>query len=306
MSRAHWVGLATAGGIGGRTVTALLGHFGSLEAACAAPETALQAVPGIGPATAAAIRGIDLPAVEAELTLFAQQGISVLTWEDAGYPALLLRTADAPPVLFVRGKLPAGEARTVAVVGTREPAPASAELAGQIGRELAARGWTVVSGLALGIDAAAHRGALTAGGRTLAVLGSGVSAVYPRRNAPLARAIRERGAVLCEVHPRARVNRQSLIARNRITSGLSRAVIVVQSSADSGSANTARRAAEQGRAVFAVTGEEAADAGLVARGATPLDPAALDWDALSEQLDALPVQGSAPQPKQAGQQGQLL
>lgn len=294
MSRAHWVALATAGGIGGRTVTALLEHFGSLEAACAAPESALRAVPGIGPSIAAAIRSIDLPAVETELTNFDEQSITVLTWQDDGYPALLMRTGDAPPVLFVRGRLLSEELRTVAVVGTRQPAPASAELAQQIGRELASRGWTVVSGLALGIDTAAHRGALAAGGRTLAVLGSGVSAIYPRRNARLAKAIQDHGAVLCEVHPRAGVSRQGLIARNRITSGLSRAVIVVQSSADSGSANTARRAAEQGRAVFAVTGEDAADATLIARGATPLNPAALDWDALSEQLDALPIEARQP------------
>jgi DNA processing protein len=287
--RAAWVALALVGGVGGRTVTRLLRRFGSLEAALAAPQDALLAVPGVGPHTARAIAAADLPAAADALAALAADGVRALTWGDAAYPANLLYTLDAPPVLFVRGALAAADSRAVAVVGTRSPTARSAELAHTLACGLARLGWTVVSGLALGIDAAAHRGALSAGGRTLAALGSGVLSVYPARHADLAAEVAAQGALLCEVHPHARVSRPALIARNRITSGLSRAVIVVQSSEDSGSLNTAHWARKQGRAVFAIVGGGQGGDALIEAGATPLDPDRLDLDALSAQLDAAPL-----------------
>jgi DNA processing protein len=296
--RAAWLGLALAGGVGGRTVTRLLRHFGSLEAALAAPRDALLAVPGVGPQTARAIAAVDLPAAEAALASLVADGVHVLAWPDPAYPSNLLYTADAPPVLFVRGTLAVVDSRAVAIVGTRSPTPRSAELAHTLGCGLARLGWTVVSGLALGIDAAAHRGALSAGGRTLAVLGSGVLSVYPKRHADLAAEVAAQGALLCEVHPRAHVSRPSLIARNRITSGLSRAVIVVQSSTDGGSLNTARWARGQGRAVFSIVGGGEGGDALIEAGAYPLDPDHLDFDALSAQLDAAPLPDQRTSPDQ--------
>lgn len=295
MGRLHWVALAATGRIGGRTITRLLAHFGSLEAAFDADRAALMQVPGIGPRLAGIIHEIDLPAVAQRSAAWQQAGLTILTWEDAGYPANLLTVPDAPPVLFVRGALHEKDTRAVAMVGTRQPHAASAQLAERLARELSARGWSIVSGLALGIDAAAHRGALAAGGRTIGVLGSGVDTVYPRSHRALGDTVAAHGALCAEVPPGTAVSRPALIARNRITSGLSRAVIVVQSAADSGSANTARRAAEQGRAVFAVTGGEADANPLVAQGAVPL-PAEIDYDALAEQLDALQVRPAPPPP----------
>jgi DNA processing protein len=220
---------------------------------------------------------------------FAERGIQVITWEDADYPPNLLRCDDAPPALFVRGALHSADTRAVAIVGTRTPRPEGARLARQLAFELAQRGWTVVSGLALGIDAAAHQGALDAVGRTLAVLGCGVLRMYPPANLSLAESILKHGAVLSEFHPETGVNAQNLIARNRITSGLSRAVIVVQSGEDSGSMSTARRAWQQRRAVFAVTGGDQGCETLLANGAEPLNPAVLDWDLLSARLEQVEV-----------------
>ncbi|HLV43814.1 MAG TPA: DNA-processing protein DprA [Aggregatilineales bacterium] len=297
-ARVHWVALAAAAGVGGRTITRLLQHFGSLEQVFTAGDDRLLAIPGVGQRTAAAIRAVSLTAVEADMARWAAEGIETLTWEDPGYPANLLRSPLAPPVLFVRGELLPADARAVAIVGTRQPGPAEAQLARQMGLEFSRHGWTVVSGLALGIDAAAHRGALEAGGRTLAVLGSGLNCLYPSRHAALAGQIAGQGAVLSELSPEAAVSRQALIARNRITSGLCRAVIVVQSRADSGSANTAKWAWRQGRAVFAMAGEPAGNAALIAAGAEPIAPEGEDWDALSARLEQAEIREPVEEPSQ--------
>ncbi len=297
MNEAYWVALATAGRIGGKTITHLLAYFGSLDNVFHASREELQEVPLIGPATAAAIAEIDLGAAEAACQHFAQRGIDIVTWEHPDYPPNLLLCDDAPPALFVQGKLKAADSRAVAIVGTRSPRPESAELAHQLGLELARRSWTIVSGLALGIDAAAHRGALEAGGRTLAVLGCGVLRMYPPANLSLAESILKQGAVLSEFHPDTGVNAQNLIARNRITSGLSRAVIVVQSGEDSGSMSTARRAAQQGRAVLAVTGGDQGCDALLANGAEALEPNRLNWDALSERLAEIEIDASEQIPR---------
>jgi len=156
------------------------------------------------------------------------------------------------------------------------------EVATIFGRELAARGLTVVSGLALGVDAAAHRGAFEAG-RTLAVLGSGIRFIHPKENTELAEQIVRRGALLSELHPNTPPRGPQLMARDRIVSGLSRAVIVVEAGEKSGSLDTAGRAAKQGRLVFAVPGSAGTDQ-LIAAGARRLDPASLDFDALADEI----------------------
>lgn len=287
MSRLHWAALAMQGGIGGKTVTGLLKHFGSLEEALAASHDQLIRIPGIGPRTAEAICSIELGRAEEQITLLKECGVQVVTWEDTQYPGALLRSDDAPPVLFVRGITSPQDDQSIAVVGTRQPSAAGHQAAWRLAEAMAGRGWTIVSGLAIGIDTAAHEGALAAGGRTLCVLGSGVLNVYPRRNVSLADRISAAGAVLAEVPPHAQVSAQSLVARNRITSGLSRAVFVIESAQDSGSMTTARRALAQGRRVYMIADNSTGVQDVLARGAVLLPPAQIDFDALHHQLSTL-------------------
>jgi DNA processing protein len=283
-NKAHWVALATTARIGGKTITRLLEQFGSLEAVLAASPDELIQVPRIGPHTANAITSINMRQVEADLVRMARVGIQVVTWEEPAYPSNLLACDDAPPVLFVRGAFAERDNKAVAIVGTRYPSELGEDLAYQLGYELASRDWTIVSGLAIGVDTAAHKGALDAGGRTLAVLGSGLGNVYPHRNREMAWVIAKRGVVMAEVHPSTKVNPQNLVARNRITSGLSKAVIVVEAEKDSGSLNTARRAWKQGRRVFTVAHSAAGCDELIAAGAETISREWLDWDAFSTYL----------------------
>lgn len=285
MSKAHWVALATSARIGGKTITRLLSHFGGLEAVFDATPEQLMSIKQVGQQTASAIARVDLSLVEADLKTLQEHGITVLTWEDAAYPANLLHCGDAPPVLFVRGDLSPADSHAVAVVGTRQPSPRRAAFARQLAHELGKHGWTIISGLALGIDTAAHQGALDAGTRTLAVLGSGLERLYPPANTRLAEQVTHSGALLAEVHPRTTVSPQNLMARNRITSGLSRAVIVIEAQTDGGSVSTARRAWQQDRAVFAVAGSDAGCEGLIRDGAEVISPEGTDWDELSKRLE---------------------
>jgi DNA processing protein len=289
MSKLHWAALISSARIGGTLATRLLKHFGSLEAVFAASVSDLMQVQGVGQNTANAITRADLTSVQDMLERLTKAGVETVTWEEAAYPQNLLCIPDAPPVLFVRGKLRKEDARAAAVVGTREPAQEALALAERLAFELAQRGWGIVSGLAVGIDTAAHSGALKAGGRTLAVLGSGIQNVYPRRNKSLADSIVDSGALLSEALPDAPVSRQGLIARNRITSGLSRAVFVIQSTQDSGSINTARRARQQGRAVYVIDDGTPSHDQLLALNASALQAGQIDWDDLSGELDRLEV-----------------
>ncbi|MCC6904735.1 MAG: DNA-protecting protein DprA, partial [Anaerolineae bacterium] len=223
----------------------------------------------------------------ADITRFEEQRIRIILWDDAEYPASLLALDDAPPVLFARGRLEPQDSRAVAIVGTRTPTPLGAALAEALGYALAQAGWTVISGLALGIDGAAHMGALRAGGRTLAVLGCGLNRVYPPVHRGLAHQIVGQGALLSEVHPEATVSAQQLMARNRLTSGLSRAVLVIEAAQDSGSLSTGRRARAQGRAVFAVAGGDTGCEELLRDGATPILPGEEGIHTLLDQLEAL-------------------
>ena len=289
MSKAHWVALSTSARVGGKTITRLLSHFGSLEAIFEATPEQLTCVPRVGPQTASAITQINLSEIEAKVKDLAARDITILTWEDAAYPANLLHCDDAPPVLFVRGEIEGGDVRAVALVGTRQPSTKGMKLARQIAYELGKRDWTIVSGLALGIDTASHLGALDAEARTLAVLGSGFEQIYPPANVKLSRRIVDSGALLAEVHPRVSVSPQNLMARNRITSGLSRAVIVVEAHTDGGSVSTARRARQQGRAVFAVAGSDTGCEELIREGADVIRREETDWDDLSESIEQAAV-----------------
>lgn len=183
-----------------------------------------------------------------------QQQIAAVGWGDAQYPPLLAATPDAPVILWVRGQADLLATPSIAIVGSRAASPYGLEVAGRLAAEVAGCGFTVVSGLARGIDSASHRGALGAGGATVAVLGSGVDVVYPPEHRDLAREIAERGVLVSELAPGTPPRAFHFPLRNRIISGLSRAVVVVEAAARSGSLITVDCALEQGREVMAVPG----------------------------------------------------
>ena len=180
--------------------------------------------------------------------------IAAIPWSDAAYPVALTTIADPPPVLWTRGRAEALSAPAVAIVGSRAASPYGLAVAEQLAADLAANGLVIVSGLARGVDSAAHRGALAAGGVTVAVLGSGVDVIYPPEHAPLASAIDVTGAVVSELVPGTGPQQRFFPLRNRIISGLTRAVVVIEAGEKSGSLITARCALDQGRDVLAVPG----------------------------------------------------
>ncbi len=230
--------------------------FGSLEALWAADAAALQQVQGIGPVLAGRLAAAlqQTGRLEQELALAERSGVRIVTLADTDYPAILRTIPDPPLALYVHGTLTADDASAIALVGSRGASLYGLQCADRLGYELGLRGVTVVSGLARGIDAEAHRGALKAGGRTLAVLGSGLARVYPPEHAGLAQAIARQGAVLSEFPMTMEPLPQHFPQRNRIISGLSRGVVVVEAAPKSGALITADAALEQGRAVFAVPG----------------------------------------------------
>lgn len=252
--RAH-VRLACASGVGPRSRRALLDRFGSPEGVFAASEAELTLVPGVGRKTAEGIAAVaDGRFADAVLGLCRERGVRVVMEGGPGYPALLGRIDDPPSLLFARGEFLECDALSVAIVGSRHATAYGRKVAWQLAGGLARAGYTIVSGLARGIDAAAHRGALDAGGRTIAVLGGGVLAVYPPEHDDLASEIAARGVVVSEAPPLAEPFRGAFPQRNRIVSGLCVGTIVVQGAENSGAMITARLAGEQGREVFAVPG----------------------------------------------------
>jgi DNA processing protein len=249
------VRLAGVPGVGPRARLTLLAHFGSAEAALAASEDALVRVPGVSRKLAAAVASAaDDRFAAGVLKLCGDRDVHIVPHGSPDYPGLLGQIDDPPGLLFVRGGFQPCDALAIAIVGSRHATAYGRKVAWQLAGGLARAGYTIVSGLARGIDAAAHRGALDAGGRTIAVLGSGVLAVYPPEHDDLAAEIAGRGAVISEVPPLAEPSRGAFPQRNRIVSGLSLGTIVVQGAATSGAMITARLAGEQGREVFAVPG----------------------------------------------------
>ena len=250
----YWIALRAVEEVGCVGYRALLAAFSSPRAVFSAPLRSLQTVPGIGPKTADHIRSFsDWKMAEREIILAARHEVSVVTCEDPLYPRNLLNIYDYPPFLYVKGSLVSDEV-CVAIVGSRLASVYGRYVTEKISRELALKGLTVVSGLARGIDAAAHRGALAGKGRTIAVLGCGLDIVYPPENEELAHAVASRGAMVTEFPFGTPPNAPNFPSRNRIISGLSLGVVVVEAGEKSGSLITARIAAEQGRSVFAVPG----------------------------------------------------
>lgn len=250
MADPTWVALCLVSGVGGKTLRALLGVFGTAEAVLAADDASLQAVPGIGESLSAAIRRANPARAEADLKRWAGFGVRALAWGDSDYPAPLVGLPDAPPLLFVRGQWPLDLTGALAVVGTRTPTLLAHRRASEVAGQVAREGRVIISGLALGIDSAAHHAAIDAGGQTVAVLGCGVLNPYPPESKMLSERLTQTGALLCEVSPQAGVSAPGLIARNRIITGLSAGVLVVQSNTDGGAMHAARFAVGQGRPLY--------------------------------------------------------
>jgi len=257
MTQAAWLRLTLTPGIGGETQRKLLAAFGLPEAIYAAGYAAIRGVVGDKPAQLLlgpeAERDIE-PAIDAALAWAEQDGCHLLTLADAQYPQGLLQTADPPSLLYVRGNPALLNTPGIAIVGSRNATPQGNKTAEDFAKTLAARGLTIVSGLALGIDGAAHRGALAGAGNTIAVIGTGLDRVYPARHKALATQIAEHGAIVSEFPLGTPALAANFPRRNRIISGLSRGVLLVEAALQSGSLITARLAGEQGREVFAIPG----------------------------------------------------
>jgi DNA processing protein len=219
-----------------------------------APRAHLLTVKGVGPVIADAITGWErLFDLRREEERIAASGVEVVTWDDPSYPEPLRQIPDPPIALYVKGSLPQSQP-WVAIVGTRSPTPQGARFAREAARTLTASGITVVSGLARGIDAAAHAGALEGGGPTIGVIGSGLGTVFPPEHAGLYREVAENGAVISEFPFTRPPDKQTFPIRNRVVTGLSRAVLVVESGGSGGAMITANFAADYGRQVYAVPG----------------------------------------------------
>lgn len=284
--RKYWVGFNLVKGIGAARLRRLIDYFGSVEAAWIAPSQSLLAA------------GLNQKLVENFLLLrsdvsldrvwerLQESGIKVLTWEDQAYPKRLIEIDQPPPVLYLRGDLLPEDDWAVAVVGTRRITGYGRQVAEEISSFLANNGITVISGLARGVDSVAHKSALDAGGRSLAVLGNGVDQIYPPEHRRLADAIVQHGALISDYPPGTPPDSVNFPPRNRIISGLSQAVVIVEAGERSGALITANFAAEQGRDVFAVPGNINAPQSkgtnrLIQQGANPL----LDAQEILEMLN---------------------
>lgn len=253
--RLAWLVLASAIGVGPRTCGALVRRFGGPSAVLRAPRDALSSVGGVGPARAAALlRAFDEVDPRALDRDARERGLTLLTPADPAYPPTLLASPDAPAALWTRGLVFDATRPWVAVVGTRGASPYGERVAKRLAEDLARRGVGIVSGLARGIDAAAHAGALVAGGPTIAVLGCGVDVVYPPEHHALSREVVAAGALWSEHPPGTPPHPGHFPRRNRVVATLARAVVVVEAPVQSGALVTARLALDANRDVLAVPG----------------------------------------------------
>lgn len=287
------IGLSLVSGVGAHRLRALLAQFDAPSAVFQASRSALEQVDGVGPQTAEAILTFeDRDAIDQELHRAEALGAELISPWDRRFPSRLREIYDPPAFLWLRGTVPEVDAPMVTVVGTRRCTDYGRAQAHHFAAELGRRGFTVVSGLAYGIDAAAHRGALDVGARTIAVLGSGVGRIYPPKHASLAERIVETGAILSEYAIDAEPDAPNFPERNRILSGLSLGTLVVESYSEGGALITARMALEQNREVFAVPGAITKDSSLgtnrlIQRGHAKL---VIDLEDLLEELPDVTVQ----------------
>jgi len=250
----YWTAFHRIPGVGRVRYQALVGRFGSLADAWSAGPADLRSA-GLEDRIVRAIVA-ERPNLDpdSELERLEKHGVRALTWNDDAYPALLKEIDDPPPVLYVRGDLSSADEWAVSVVGTRRPTPYGRQVAEEISYQLASNRICVVSGLARGVDAIAHRAAIQAGGRTIAVLACGLDIVYPPEHAKLAREIMEHGALISDYPLGTQPRGDYFPRRNRIMSGVSLGVLVVEGDVKSGALITARLALDQNRDVFAIPG----------------------------------------------------
>jgi DNA processing protein len=307
------IGLSLVEGLGPQLLRALLAAFDTPSSVFRASRSALKTVDGVGDQTAESILTFDdRAAVQEEMERAEELGAALISPWDKRFPDRLREIYDPPAYLWMRGTLPTTDVPMVTVVGTRRCTDYGRAQAHHFAAELARRGFTVVSGLAYGIDAAAHKGALDAGGRTIAVLGSGVGRIYPQKHTALADRIAENGAVLSEYGLDADPKAHRFPERNRILSGMALGTLVVESYSEGGSLITARLAVEQNREVFAIPGAITKDSSrgtnrLIQRGHAKL---VVEMDDLLEELPEVTVEapdevdadtvaaGSAPDPEE--------
>jgi DNA processing protein len=232
----------------------VVAYFAELESAWSA-DSATLAEAGLGvkviERVLAARQNVDLDQVWAKIE---SQGIKILTWQDEAYPSRLKEIDQPPPVMYIRGEYLPDDLFAVAIVGTRAVTPYGRQITEEISSNLASNGITVISGLARGVDAIAHQSSLKSGGRTIGILGSGVDKIYPPEHLKLAEQMMERGAIISDYAPGTPPDAFNFPPRNRIISGLSLAVVVIEADETSGALITAEFAAEQGREAFAVPG----------------------------------------------------
>ena len=313
-----FIALNQVSGLGAITVKRMIEVFGSVAAIFHAGERELLRVPGIGPERAQSFRReLDQVRAEGEMTRAQKLGVRLLTWADAEYPGLLKQIADPPLVLYVAGAVEPLAGPSIAVIGTRHPTVYGREIAQQLAYQLAGAGYVIVSGLALGIDTQAHRGALQAGGRTVGVLGGALDCLYPKENEGLAREMSAQGgAVMCEYPFGRQPDRQTFPMRNRIVSGLVKGVVVVEAPLNSGTLITVDQALDQGRSVMAFPGraDSPASAGchrLIRNGARLVTSADEVLEELQELLPntrtvARPTPERAPEPPASAEERKLL
>ena len=251
----YWIALRLICGVGNVNYKNLITCFGSPDKIFGACSNELEKVEGLSTKTCKAILNFkENSKIENEIKLITSKQISIVTLNSPDYPASLKNIYDPPPFLYIKGQIKKADNMAIAVVGSRISSEYGRQIAEEISRKLASRGITIISGLARGIDSCAHHGALSGGGRTIAVLGSGIDVIYPRENKSLFSSIASKGAVVSEYPMGTEPNSYNFPARNRIISGLSAGVLVVEASPKSGSLITARLALEQGRDVFAIPG----------------------------------------------------
>jgi len=250
---AAWIELSLIPGLGGQTLRRLLSEFGLPHRILGASRSQLSRVVPEGAAVRIQERGRRAD-VERALAWASRPGHAVITLAEAEYPRLLLEIPDPPILLYVSGKIPLLSSPALAVVGSRNATPQGLKNAQSFARALSDAGLTIVSGMALGVDAAAHRGGLEGSSSTVAVLGTGIDMVYPRRNEPLSAEISNKGTLVSEFPLGTPPHAGNFPRRNRLISGLARGCLVVEAALDSGSLITARLATDQGREVFAIPG----------------------------------------------------
>lgn len=301
MSLAHWLWLAHRPGCGALTVARLLLTFGSPEAVWEAGRSELKSLEWLRQPAVDSLCSKNLDNAHSILDYCASRDIQIVTLEEEIYPERLKNIPDPPAVLYVRGRLPDPEKLPVGIVGTRHASPYGMRVARWLSANLVRSGCVIVSGMALGIDGMANRAAIEFGGDTIAVLGSGVDVCYPSEHEELMRRIVEHGAVISEFQPGTAPNGYHFPIRNRIISGLSAGIVVVEAPKASGALITADCALEQGRDVFAVPGNlhvpgSVGTNDLIRQGAAALVTCAADILEQYRGIAMQPVRAAAPEP----------